>query len=99
MSSLPNVRPLSRHHCRVLVPVWSLSGLQNYSVCVAQALAVLGDPNAPLPWEGDGLTPLERKNISGLWDMVAPLLHRDPLQRGTVAEFRDSVNSLMSREL
>jgi hypothetical protein len=66
--------------------------------CAVQALRILADPEAPLPWEGDGLSAAERRNVQRLWDMVAPLLHRDPLQRGTVAEFRGKINRLISSE-
>jgi hypothetical protein len=61
-------------------------------------MSKLVDPNLLLPWEGDELSDEDKEKLGGLLDVIMPLLHRDPAQRGTVSEFRDSVDRLLEQE-
>jgi serine/threonine protein kinase len=61
---------------------------------IVQVIDLLADPNSELPWEGDRLTDADKAKLGSLHGFIMPLLHRDPAQRGTVAEFRANVESL-----
>lgn len=48
-----------------------------------------------LPWEGENLPKVERK-LGKMREPVLALLHRDPSQRMTVAEFVRECNALFA---
>lgn len=48
----------------------------------------LANPTAAMPWAEGNLAAAEKKNLGSFWKPIQKLLHRDPLQRATVQQFR-----------
>lgn len=61
---------------------------------VVQVVDVLLDPNRSLPWEGDQFCKEENKKLGPFLDIILPLLHREPSQRGAVTDFCRKVYQL-----